>query len=192
MEAKHHTISEIEAEWDLVQKAQKDPALFAPLYTKYFKPIFLFVLRRLQEEDLAADLTALVFSKALYNLHRYSHKGVPFSAWLYQIALNEIQGHYRQSKKERVVSFSSEALLLLSHDISESEDSALKEEREQQLLQSLEILSEEEMGYIELRFFEGRSFKEIADIKQVTENNAKVKTYRIIERLRKIILTPKR
>ena len=192
METKHHTISEIEAEWGLVQKAQKDPALFAPLYNKHFKPIFLFVLRRLQEEDLAADLTALVFSKALYNLHRYTYKAVPFSAWLYQIALNEIQGYYRQSKKERVVSFSSEALLLLSHDVSEEEESEFRTEREQLLLQSMEELTEEEIVYIELRFFEGRSFKEIADIRQVTENNAKVKTYRIIERLRKIILTRKR
>ena len=188
METKHQTISEIEAEWALVQKAQKDPALFAPLYTRHFKPIFLFIFRRISDEELAGDLTALVFSKALYNLHQYSYRGLPFSAWLYRIALNEIQAYYRQSKKERIVSFSSEALLLLSHDVREEEEASWKEEREQQVLQSLEELSQEEMVYIELRFFEGRSFKEIADIQQVTENNAKVKTYRIIERLRKILI----
>ncbi len=188
METKHQTISEIEAEWTLVQKAQKDPALFAPLYTKYFKPIYLFLFRRISAEDLANDLTALVFSKALYNLHKYSYRGLPFSAWLYRIALNEIQAHYRQTKKERVVSFSSEALSMLSQDIREEEETQLQEEREQALLLSLEDLSEEEMVYIELRFFEGRSYKEIADIQQVTENNAKVKTYRIIERLRKILI----
>ena len=188
METKHQTISEIEAEWTLVQKAQKDPALFAPLYTKYFKPIYLFLFRRISAEDLANDLTALVFSKALYNLHKYSYRGLPFSAWLYRIALNEIQAHYRQTKKERVVSFSSEALSMLSQDIREEEETQLQEEREQALLLSLEDLLEEEMVYIELRFFEGRSYKEIADIQQVTENNAKVKTYRIIERLRKILI----
>jgi len=188
VETKHQTISEIEAEWALVQKAQKDPALFAPLYTRHFKPIFLFIFRRISDEELAGDLTALVFSKALYNLHQYSYRGLPFSAWLYRIALNEIQAYYRQSKKERIVSFSSEALLLLSHDVREEEEASWKEEREQQVLQSLEELSQEEMVYIELRFFEGRSFKEIADIQQVTENNAKVKTYRIIERLRKILI----
>jgi len=188
VETKHQTISEIEAEWTLVQKAQKDPALFAPLYTKYFKPIYLFLFRRISAEDLANDLTALVFSKALYNLHKYSYRGLPFSAWLYRIALNEIQAHYRQTKKERVVSFSSEALSMLSQDIREEEETQLQEEREQALLLSLEDLSEEEMVYIELRFFEGRSYKEIADIQQVTENNAKVKTYRIIERLRKILI----
>jgi len=188
VETKHQTLSEIEAEWALVQKAQKDPALFAPLYNKHFKPIFLFIFRRISEEELAGDLTALVFSKALYNLHKYSYRGLPFSAWLYRIALNEIQTHYRQTKKERVVSFSSEALSILSQDIREEEATQLQEEREQHLLLSLEDLSEEEMVYIELRFFEGRSFKEIAGIQQVTENNAKVKTYRIIERLRKILI----
>lgn len=188
METKHQTISEIEAEWGLIQKAQKDPALFAPLYTKHFKSIFLFILRRMTEEELAGDLTALVFSKALYNLQKYQYRGLPFSAWLYRIALNEIQAHYRQSKKERVVSFSSEALVMLSQDIREEEATQWQEEREQHLLICLEDLTEEEMVYIELRFFEGRSFKEIADIQQVTENNAKVKTYRIIERLRKILI----
>ncbi|MBC7485595.1 MAG: sigma-70 family RNA polymerase sigma factor [Cytophagaceae bacterium] len=188
METKHQTISELEAEWALVQKAQKDPALFAPLYTKYFKPIFLFIFRRISEEELAGDLTALVFSKALYNLHTYNYRGLPFSAWLYRIALNEIQAHYRQTKKERVVSFSSEALSILSQDIQEEEATQLQEEREQALLLTLEDLAEEEMVYIELRFFEGRSFKEIADIQQISENNAKVKTYRIIERLRKILI----
>jgi RNA polymerase sigma-70 factor (ECF subfamily) len=80
---------------------------------------------------------------------------------------------------------------LLNNDV-ETEQATRKEEREYQLLQCLEKLSEEEMVYIELRFFEGRSFKEIADIQRVTENNAKVKTYRIIEKLRKLIVISKR
>jgi RNA polymerase sigma-70 factor (ECF subfamily) len=104
VETKHQTISEIEEEWTLVQGAQKDPALFAPLYNTHFKSIYLFVFRRIADEDLAGELTALVFSKALYNLQRYTFRGLPFSAWLYRIALNEIQGYSRQSKKERIVS----------------------------------------------------------------------------------------
>lgn len=190
MVSKHQTISEIEAEWALIQKAQKDLASFAPLYEKYYKSIFLFIHRRIAEDTLTADLTALVFSKALYNLHKYQFKGVPFSAWLYRIALNEIQGYYRKSKKERIVSFTTDTLLILSKDIHE-EEKILEEEREEKLFESLQKLSQEEMEYIELRFFEGRSFKEIAYIRQVTENNAKVKTYRIIERLRNILIQKK-
>jgi RNA polymerase sigma-70 factor (ECF subfamily) len=37
---------------------------------------------------------------------------------------------------------------------------------------------------LELRFFEERPFSEVADILGITENNAKVKTYRVIDKLR--------
>ena len=48
-------------------------------------------------------------------------------------------------------------------------------------------LPEDELQLIEMRFFEKRSFKEIGEILEITENNAKVKTYRILEKLKKII-----
>jgi RNA polymerase sigma-70 factor (ECF subfamily) len=39
-----------------------------------------------------------------------------------------------------------------------------------------------------MRFFEQRPFKEIAEVLNITESNAKVRTYRVLERLKKIIL----
>jgi RNA polymerase sigma-70 factor (ECF subfamily) len=39
-----------------------------------------------------------------------------------------------------------------------------------------------------MRFFEQRPFKEIADILGITESNAKVRTYRVLERIKKIML----
>jgi RNA polymerase sigma-70 factor (ECF subfamily) len=43
----------------------------------------------------------------------------------------------------------------------------------------------EALQLIELRFFENKSFKEIAAILEVTENNAKVRTYRVLDQLKK-------
>jgi RNA polymerase sigma-70 factor (ECF subfamily) len=43
---------------------------------------------------------------------------------------------------------------------------------------------------LQLRFWEGRAFKEIAEIMDITESNAKVKTYRVLDKL-KLILTNK-
>ena len=54
-----------------------------------------------------------------------------------------------------------------------------------QLIQLLDDLKETDLQLIELRFFEQRPFKEIAEILDITESNAKVKTYRILERLKK-------
>ena len=52
-------------------------------------------------------------------------------------------------------------------------------------ISSADTLKPDELTLIELRFFEQRPFKEIAEILDITESNAKVKTYRILERLRK-------
>ena len=45
-----------------------------------------------------------------------------------------------------------------------------------------------DLEIVELRFFEKRPFAEIANILDITESNAKVRTYRVLERLKKIIL----
>jgi RNA polymerase sigma-70 factor (ECF subfamily) len=58
------------------------------------------------------------------------------------------------------------------------------EERRQELLKALSVLKPEEMMLIELRFFEKRAFAEIGAILGMTENNAKVKTYRILDKLK--------
>ena len=53
------------------------------------------------------------------------------------------------------------------------------------MLGALENLKGDDMQLIEMRFFEQRSFKEIAEILGMTENNAKVKVHRILERLKR-------
>jgi RNA polymerase sigma-70 factor (ECF subfamily) len=52
---------------------------------------------------------------------------------------------------------------------------------------ALEKLDEDEMELIELRYFEKHPFKEIGEILDITENNAKVKTYRVIDKLKKLL-----
>ena len=62
----------------------------------------------------------------------------------------------------------------------------------QQLLATLDTLKEGDLQLIELRFFEQRSFREVAEITGITENNAKVRTYRILERMKKKIANSSR
>jgi RNA polymerase sigma-70 factor (ECF subfamily) len=47
------------------------------------------------------------------------------------------------------------------------------------------MLKENELQLIEMRFFEKRSFREIGEILDLTENNAKVKTFRALAKLKK-------
>lgn len=175
------TAAAIEAEWQEIQAAQRQPAQFRILYNRYYEPIFRFVFRRCAEEALAADLCSQVFLKAMQKLGGYQFKGVPFSAWLYRIASNEVAQHFRTAQKNRVVSVEDAKLGDMIDEMGDESNEALKEA----LIPALDSLKEGDLQLIELRFFEERPFKEIADILEITESNAKVKTYRILERLKK-------
>lgn len=174
----------MQAEWLEIQAAQQDSLHFRPLYERYFEPIFRFIHRRTADEHLAADITSQVFLKALQRLENYSFRGVPFSAWLFRIAGNEVAQHYRQAKKNRVVGIDDANLTELLEEMEELDNEKLRI----LLIQSLDELRDKELEIVELRFFEQRPFKEIAAILNITESNAKVRTYRVLERLKKRIL----
>ena len=177
----------LQQEWLEVQAAVQDRAMFRPLYERYFEQVFRFVFRRTADEALTADLSSQVFLKAMQRLDSYSFQGVPFSAWLFRIASNEIGQHYRNVQKNRVVSAEDIHLGQLAEEM-EEEDGARKYEA---LLGALGDLEPEDLALVEMRFFEERPFKEIADILGVTEANAKMRTYRILERMKRNIIHPK-
>lgn len=172
--------ADMQEEWVQVQAAQRDPARFEPLYRRYYDPIFRFVYRRTEDEDLTADLCSQVFLKALQRIQDYEHRGVPFSAWLYRIASNEVSQHYRSNPQDRVVSVDDARISDLAEEFFEDD----YEHLQKYLSAALNQLNEKDLQLIEMRFFEQRPFKEIAEIMNVTESNAKVKTYRILEKLK--------
>ena len=171
-----------EGEW--ITRAKINPADFAPLYHRYHEPIFRFVFRRMNEKEDAFDVTSQVFMKALNNIGKYEIKGLPFSAWLYRIALNEVNMFYRKSKSSRAVSMDDKGMQFIYEEM---EDENISQYHDK-MMDKLSFLKEDEMQLIQMRFFEKMPFREIADILSMTENNAKVKTYRILDKLKKTIL----
>lgn len=180
----HKTKEDLEKELKQVEAAKADPARFGILYDKYYKPIFVFIYRRTGQEELTADLTSMVFMKAMMNIQKYEYRGVPFSAWLFRIAFNEMNMYFRKSNSERVVSLEKADISMMIDDM-EGNDT---EENKQAIMSALEQLPEEAVQLIELRFFEKRSFSEVGDILGITENNAKVKVYRILDKMKALIL----
>ncbi|MEM6525051.1 MAG: sigma-70 family RNA polymerase sigma factor [Bacteroidota bacterium] len=180
----HKSETEILEEYDIIKNAQKNPENFAPLYLKYYDRLFLFIQKRVDNLDASAEVTSRVFLKSLKNIGRYKYQGVPFSAWLYRIAINEINLFFReQHKMERVVNITDDHVNII---ISEIEYSAPVLDPCILVPVLLEQLNEDEIQLIELRFFEELSFKEIGYLLGLTEVNAKIKTYRVIDKLKKI------
>jgi len=175
----YQTAEEIDVEMELVKAAQKDPRCFGPLYNAYYKRIVAYVYHRLESKEEAFEITAQVFYKALSNLAGYKSKGVPFSAWLFRIASNELNAVFRKHKRSRIVSLDEEGLSELKTEI-ETATSA----QDEALFKAMEQLDAEEMELIDMRFFEQRSFREIAEIMEMGESACKMRTYRILEKLK--------
>ena len=177
---------QLKQELRIIEAAKKDPRRFNRLYDRYYRQIFLFVFKRCGEEEAAADVTSQVFLKALLNLKKYTYRGVPFSAWLYRIASNEVNQHFRNQKSSRTVTMERDQIERMMGAL---DDDAGDDDRYEfylkVVLETIKEMKPEEVELIELRFFEQRPFKEIAFIMGITENNAKVRMYRIIERLKK-------
>ena len=173
--------AEILQEYSILDRAKKNPQAFGELYEKYFDRIFNFVYRQTDDEDLTADLTSQTFLIALKNVDRYQFRGVPFSAWLYKIASNEINKHYRKQKQTKV--FSIEEVRV--KELMEQAYEEFNEEIIHRLMNYLNELPTDMLHVLELRFFEDKDFKEIAFILDITESGAKMRTYRALDRLRK-------
>lgn len=176
----HQSKSAIELEHDIVEKAKKNARDFAPIYKKYHAPILQFVYLRLDDKDLAIDVTQQVFLKAIENLQKYEFRGLPFSSWLYRIAINELNQLFRKNKKMRTINLNESITSDLIHEM-EDEEFALHKER---LAIILKKISAADFQLIEMRFFEKRPFSEIGELLDITENNAKVKSYRVIQKLK--------
>lgn len=180
----HQTNDRLQEELVIIQEAKENPERFGPLYQKYHEQIFRYIYQRMDDEHLAFDVTSQVFVKALKNLHKYEYRGVPFSSWLYRIAKSELYQAFRDRKARRTVNVESMHLFEMVEEF-EEDDSATNKKR---LLQCLSLLKDGDLQLIELRYFEKRSYREIGEILEITENNAKVRTFRALERLKKLFM----
>ncbi|MFN7651664.1 MAG: RNA polymerase sigma factor [Cyclobacteriaceae bacterium] len=168
-----------------IRRSQTDPEAFKPLYEKYFKKIFLFNLRRVSEKEIARDITQQVFLKALNSVRKFQLRGLPFSAWLFRIAINECNDYFRKTKKARLVTIDEQLTESLFEEM--MADNRMEELR-LRLPAILKTLSPDDLQLIEFRFFEQRSFREIGLLLDITETYAKVKTYRALDKMKKRFL----
>lgn len=180
-----HTPNEIPRlkEIEIINKSKADIKDFRPLYEHYFNAILNFVYQKVSDKEVANDITSYVFLKAMTNLNKYKIQSVPFSAWLYKIAFNETMLYFRKSKKMRTISLDDQ----LIEGMQEEMETFSKESILTSIEEEIGNLNPTEFEIIELRFYQHKSFHEIGYILGCTENSAKVKSHRLMKKLKQII-----
>ncbi|HMI66093.1 MAG TPA: sigma-70 family RNA polymerase sigma factor [Cyclobacteriaceae bacterium] len=171
---------EIRQEYEVLDQSKKEVKAFGILYEKYFDRIFRFIYRQTDDEELTADLCSQTFLIAMNNVGKYEFRGVPVSAWFYKIAGNEVNKYYRKRNTAKV--FSLEEARVRELIAQENED--YDEERLFKLVEYMKDLPTDMIEVLQLRFFEGKEFNEIAFILEMSESGAKMRTYRALDRLR--------
>ncbi len=172
------------SESELIELSKSNHQYFGALYEKYFETIFRFIFKRMGgDEAVSGDLTQQTFMKAMVNIQKYEDRGFPFSSWLFRIAQNEVNLYFRSQKNNRTVDVNENQLKSVLEEMDAS--SNMTTENQEKLIQCINSLEPEQADLIELRFFQEMSFKEIGDIYDISEANAKMRIYRLIEKIQK-------
>lgn len=157
-------------------------ALFDLHYTMVFRYLFVKTGRREDAEDMAQE----VFLRMIAALDRYQERGVPFRAWLMQIAANLARDLYRR----RSVSAPAISIDLPGFDLPADDDP--QETTAQQMaftdvVAAMDCLSPAERAVVELRFSAELSVAETAATLGKTQNNVKQLTFKALVKLRKAL-----
>ena len=170
----------------LVVAAQGDPAAFAPLYDRYFDPVYRYCYRRLGHAEDAADAAAVVFARVLAALPRY--RDGSFRSWLFAIAHNVVvDGHRARGRRSEAPLDEIVFVVDDSRDAS-PEEMAMAAEMRRTLLGALGQLSDDQRRIVELRLA-GLTGPEIAAVLDRSVGAVKIAQHRAYARLR-LILAP--
>jgi RNA polymerase sigma-70 factor, ECF subfamily len=178
--------SSVKQELAEIAAAIKHPSAFEPLYKRHFQAIYLYIRKSIGNADVASDITSDVFYLALVNLKDFKATSLGIKPWLYKIALNQLRMHFRKSKKSMYLPLQEEHL---NSFVSLDQKIELNEMR-RILSQQLSLLSEEEQEFIQLRFIAECSFRELGIILNISEDAAKMRMSRLLDRLKRNFPNP--
>ena len=155
---------------------------FARLYDEYLEKVYRYIQYRVNNMQLAEDLTSTVFEKALVNFDKFSDDRASFSTWIFSIARNAVIDHYRVSSKRQTTPLE-ELATQPSGEQSPEEQLERKDERERLKL-CLAGLSEEEREIVQLKFGVELNNRVIGEMLGLSESNVGTKLYRAVRKLR--------
>jgi RNA polymerase sigma-70 factor (ECF subfamily) len=172
----------------LVQRAQTgDAEAFGELYDKYVDQVYRYIYYRVASSQLAEDLTSETFLRALRRIGTFTWQGRDVGAWFVTIARNLIADHYKSGRYR---------LELTTDDVTESgsapiqagpENEVLEAMQNKVLLEAVKQLNAEQQECIVLRFLQGLSVAETAQVMGKNDGAIKALQYRAIRTLGRLL-----
>ena len=100
-------MNQIELEGIVRRAAKGEKQAIEILYNTYREKLYFFVLKNVDNKDLAEDIIEETFLSAMQNINRLKD-AKKYESWLYSIAYNKCKMHYRQQAKNDNISIDDE------------------------------------------------------------------------------------
>jgi len=173
-------------EYAVVEAARGgDEMALSRLYEHYFPKVFRYVNSRLAAAEDAEDVTEEIFLRVIHNLGSFTWRGLPFGAWLFRIARNEVVSHVRKQKTRAP----SAELTEFIPDPSQDHTLVIEQQMTVAMIrEAAERLPEAQRQVIALRFGAGLTVAETAQALKKTENNVKVLQHKAIAKLQTMVV----
>lgn len=156
-----------------------DVSMFSEIILNHQQKIRSYIYKRCSNHADAEDITQEIFIAAYNNLTQYD-TSKPFSAWLFGIARNKSNEHFRKAKR---IPIPSETALEIGHSNTPETQVSSTEKTNQFWNEAQSILNEEQFTAIWLKYQSENSIAEIAASMKISESNAKIHLFRARKKL---------
>lgn len=173
-------------DWQLLQDYAKhgSEAAFARLVERHAGLVYSTCLREVREPALAEDVTQVVFL-LLARKASSMREGTVLAGWLFNTARFAAKNALKQQNRRRLAEEKAAAEIMTNLSPTDAESEAVWQEIEPLLHGGLAALPQRDRDAVLLRFFEGRSLKETGETLGISEDAARMRVARAVDKLRR-------
>jgi len=161
------------------------------LILRHKRKVYAYIMMVVKDDQLADDIFQDTFIKVINTIRSGSYKEEgKFIQWVMRIAHNLIIDHYRRNKRIPVINNSSDNFDIF--DMVRITDPSIEEQIIMEQIYDdvrslIELLPDEQKEVLVMRHYSNMSFKEIADVTNVSINTALGRMRYALINLRKIV-----
>lgn len=173
----------LETEQELDGLRSLNPQVISVVYDRYFPDVYRYVYFRLGDQQLAEDIASDVFVRLLEAVKSRGGPNTNLKGWLISTASNVVADHLRRKYRRPTEALSDE----MPDFVSSITDEIDHRQKADSVRQAYAQLTEEQQHVLSLRFGEGYSLEETADLLNKKVNAVKALQFRAIASLQRLI-----
>ena len=169
-------------DYDLICKAREkeDQRAYSQLMEFYKEPLYFMLLKMTNNTIEAEDLTIEAFGKAFKSIDKYTPE-FAFSTWLFKIATNNYIDYKRKKRLQTISMDQEESVFIFDSQIKNPEDKVIEQQKYDTLRSVIDKLKPHYKTLVEKRYFEEKSYEEIAQELSLPIGTVKAKLFRARE-----------